>query len=65
MLWEARFKYDTDYVKHITFIDDFLIIVKTAIKVLKSSDVQVRGTGSNIDFDKYRINQKAEEEITN
>ena len=57
VLWDERFKYDVDYVKHISFKKDISILIKTILKVFKSSDIQVRGTGNNIDFDKYRMLQ--------
>lgn len=60
LVWEERFRYDTDYASHITFANDVKIIIKTILKVFKASDIQVRGTGKIIDFDKYRISQNEE-----
>lgn len=55
--WEMRFLYDLEYIEHLSFINDCKIILKTILKVLKREDVKVRGTGENIDFDKYRQHQ--------
>ncbi len=37
--WEDKFKYDVEYVNKITFIKDMKIIFKTALKVVKRSDI--------------------------
>ena len=55
--WEDRFKYDVDYVNNVSLLLDIKIIFLTVLKVLKSSDIAVRGTGCVIDFDKYRGGQ--------
>lgn len=39
--WEERFRFDLEYVKHITFADDVKIIFHTVYKVLKRSDIRV------------------------
>lgn len=52
--WEKRFEYDLNYVENVSFILDMKIVFLTIKKVLKSSDIAVRGTGQIIDFDKYR-----------
>ena len=39
--WEERFKYDLEYVNHVSFAMDLKIIFMTVIKVLKRSDIQV------------------------
>ena len=55
--WEGRFAYDLKYVKNISFMLDVSIVLKTLLKVVKRSDIQVRGTTKMMDFDKYRISQ--------
>ena len=55
--WPKRFSYDVEYVNNISFIYDVKIILKTIGIVLKKSDVNVRGTTSIIDFDKFRMQQ--------
>ena len=39
--WEERFKYDLEYVDHISFAMDLKIAVMTIYKVFKKSDIQV------------------------
>lgn len=39
--WEERFRYDLEYVNHVSFAMDLKIIFMTVIKVLKRSDIQV------------------------
>lgn len=58
--WEDRFAYDLKYVKNISFMLDVSIVLKTLLKVVKRSDIQVRGTTKMMDFDRYRIQQRGE-----
>ena len=53
--WPDRFAYDLKYVDNISLLMDMNIMFKTALKVLKRSDVSVRATGEIMDFDKYRM----------
>ena len=39
--WEERFKFDLEYVKHVSFAMDLKIIFFTVYKVFKRSDIQV------------------------
>lgn len=39
--WEERFKYDLEYVNHVTFAMDLKVLYTTVIKVIKRSDIQV------------------------
>ena len=39
--WEERFKFDLEYVKHVSFAMDLKIIFLTVYKVFKRSDIQV------------------------
>lgn len=39
--WEERFKYDLEYVDHITFNMDLKVLFMTISKVIKRSDIQV------------------------
>ena len=48
--WEQKFEYDLKYVGKITLFGDIAIIFKTALKVLKRSDVEREGTVSDIDY---------------
>lgn len=52
--WEQKFEYDLEYINSgITFKNDFLIIVKTALKVLTKSDTVRDGTVSDIDLGEW------------
>lgn len=53
--WPERFAFDIEYVNNISFRLDVLIVFKTICKVLKKTDVSVRGTGDILDFDQFRI----------
>lgn len=55
--WEERFKYDLQYINNVSFIFDCKIVYLTLRKVLHCSDIVVRGTGENKDFDEYRREQ--------
>ena len=37
--WEEKFKYDVEYVDHVTFIGDWKIIFKTIWNVLKREGI--------------------------
>lgn len=39
--WEERFKYDLEYVNHISFLMDLKVLFVTVGKVVKRSDIQV------------------------
>lgn len=60
--WPERFAYDIEYTKNITFTNDLMIIIKTAIRVIRKENVQIRGTTNVIDFDKYRKKELSKED---
>lgn len=39
--WEQRFEYDIEYIDNMSFLFDVKIVLKTIIKVIKRSDIQV------------------------
>ena len=39
--WEERFKYDLEYVNHVSFAMDLKVLHTTVVKVIKRSDIQV------------------------
>ena len=39
--WEERFRYDLEYVNHVTFLMDVKVLFLTVYKVVKRSDIQV------------------------
>ena len=53
--WEDRFKLDLEYVNTVSFRRDVQIILDTVMKVLKHSDVTVRGTTKVKDYGPYSI----------
>lgn len=62
--WEERFKFDLEYVNHVSFVMDLKIVFLTVYKVFRRADIQVgseikagrldqaRGAKSNEDSDK-------------
>lgn len=62
--WDERFKYDIQYVKHISLIEDMKIIFLTVKKVFVRADIVEAGSQGN--FDDYRKMQwKEKNEIRN
>ena len=62
--WDDKLAYDVKYVSKITFFGDIKIIILTALKVVKRSDIQVGSefkAGKFIDQRKARIEEKQEE----
>jgi len=55
--WEEKFKLDVEYVNNVSFLFDFKIVLMTIWKVLRKSDVVVRGENEVMDFHTYRIKQ--------
>lgn len=55
--WEDRFRYDLDYVNHISFGLDLKIIGMTVGKVLKRSGTLSGADQTVTDFDEYRREQ--------
>jgi len=51
--WEERFYKDTYYVNNVSFVLDIKIILRTVLKVLKRTDISVRGTNSIKDYGCY------------
>lgn len=58
--WDDRFEMDIKYVDSISFILDVRIIMNTVLKVLKHSDITVRGESKVKDYSPYRILQEEE-----
>lgn len=48
--WEEKFKYDLQYIRHITLWGDIKILFRTVGKVLKRSDTVRDGTVSDVDY---------------
>lgn len=56
--WNKRLEMDVQYISTLSFRNDFDIFIKTIFKVLKREDVVVVDTGSLIDLDCERKNDK-------
>ena len=52
--WETKFKYDIEYVKNVTFINDCKIILKTIEKVLLREDINA---SENVTMEKFKGNK--------
>ncbi len=59
--WEDRFRYDLEYVNHLTFGMDINIIWMTVGKVLRRSDTLSGNEQTVEDFDVYRSHEKKEQ----
>lgn len=56
--WNDRFTLDIKYVESVSFVLDLKIILNTVLKVLKRSDVTVRGTNKVKDYSTYCVLQE-------
>ncbi len=56
--WDERFELDIRYVDNVSFMLDLKIILNTVLKVLKHSDITVRGKSKVKDYGPYRILQE-------
>lgn len=58
--WDNRLQKDIEYVKNLSFRQDFYILVKTFVNVVTSKDVALDGESGMIDFDILRqsLNKK-------
>lgn len=61
--WEEKLNYDIEYIKNITFMRDFKIVLKTIAKVFKKEDISTNGMETAEDFGDYllRINKITKE----
>lgn len=56
--WEQKMEYDLQYINDgITFMGDLRIVMQTAVKVLKRSDVVRDGTVSDMDFGDWLLQE--------
>lgn len=64
LTWDQKFAYDIEYVNHITFWGDVKIVLMTALKVIKRSDIAVGNEWHGEKFLDLRAgkNQKKEEQ---
>lgn len=53
--WEEKLKYDTEYIKQISFYSDLKIIFKTIKKTIKRKDIKM---GKELQFGKLNVERK-------
>ena len=53
--WDDRFSLDIQYVENYSFTFDIKIAINTILKILKHSDISVRGTNDLKDFGPYCV----------
>ena len=53
--WDERFAMDIRYVENVSFALDLKIVADTVLKVLKRSDVTVRGSNQVLDYGTYCV----------
>lgn len=56
--WEDKFKYDLDYVNHITLFGDVMILWKTVVKVIKRSDIS---SSTSVTMEEFKGNNSNDE----
>ena len=61
--WEEKFKYDLEYIKNISFIEDMRIIYRTFFKVANQDDISTDGMETAEDLGDYllRTNRETKE----
>lgn len=59
--WDKRLQKDIEYVKNMSFKQDFNILVKTFVNVITSKDVALDGESGMLDFDVLRQNMHNKE----
>lgn len=63
--WDKRLELDVEYVKSITLVNDLKILIKTAEKVLKRSDIVVGKEHIMEDFDVEREKLRSHGDVKN
>lgn len=56
--WEEKINYDLEYIDTMSFINDFKIIAKTILKVLKKEDISTNGMETAEDLGDYLLNNR-------
>jgi lipopolysaccharide/colanic/teichoic acid biosynthesis glycosyltransferase len=55
--WEAKFLYDLDYLKRITFLRDLALIFRTLYKTIKRDGISEEGKETAMDLGDYLLEQ--------
>lgn len=55
IIWKDKFKYDLQYVKKITFLEDMRIIYRTVFKVANQDDINTEGMETAEDLGDYLL----------
>ena len=58
--WEEKFKYDLEYIKNISFIEDMRIIYRTFFKVANQDDISTDGMETAEDLGDYLLRTNRE-----
>lgn len=58
--WDEKFNYDIEYVKHMSFAQDFKLFFQSIMKVLEREDVGKPDEGMNVDLYSIRSLQRPE-----
>lgn len=53
--WEEKFKYDLEYIKNISFLEDMRIIYRTVFKVANQDDISTEGMETAEDLGDYLL----------
>lgn len=56
--WEEKFRWDLQYIRHISFREDIAIVIKTIGKVLKKDDIATSGMETAEDLGEYLLREK-------
>lgn len=53
--WEEKLRWDQRYVRHVTFLGDVWILIRTVVNVLKREDINTDGMATAEDFGDYLL----------
>ena len=57
--WEDKFKYDLQYIKNISFLEDMRIIYRTVFKVARQDDINTDGMETAEDYGDWLLRQNS------
>jgi Sugar transferases involved in lipopolysaccharide synthesis len=53
--WEDKLNYDLEYINHISFLNDFKIVIATVASVLRKENINYEGMATAEDFGDYLL----------